>query len=38
VLVAPDDILDPANDAPSRNLMGCSYFIVGPQARRPAMA
>jgi hypothetical protein len=33
VLVAPDDILDASNDLASRNLLGCSYFIVGPMAR-----
>jgi uncharacterized protein involved in exopolysaccharide biosynthesis len=38
VLVAPDDILDPANDAPARNLIGCSYFIVGPQPVRACTA
>jgi hypothetical protein len=33
ILVAPDDVLDPANDVASRSLLGCSYFIVGPVKR-----
>ncbi len=38
VLVAPDDILDPAIDGVSKNLEGSNYFIVGPgaAARLPA--
>lgn len=38
VLVAPDDILDPSNDLASRSLLGCSYFIVGPEARQTVQA
>jgi hypothetical protein len=38
VLVAPDDILDPAIDVVSKNLEGSNYFIVGPgeSAKLPA--